>query len=162
MSAVSTTDWIVETPLCKLRDTSDTLVGRAYCRLILVPLVPCVAWCARWAWICRCCPARPRGCAYSHGSDPWPKRSSWTTPWWTGELQLEAARVTKRKVESVPWISRAQRRISLDDNAWRTVTESTVKQALLFTAHYDTSTRCTVKLALMFTASLVRIRGVIL
>ena len=29
-SAVSTTDWMVETQLCKLRDTSDTFVGRAY------------------------------------------------------------------------------------------------------------------------------------
>ena len=29
-SAVSTTDWIVETQLCKLRGTSDTFVGRAY------------------------------------------------------------------------------------------------------------------------------------
>ena len=30
MSAVSTTDWTVETQLCKLRGTSDTCVGRAY------------------------------------------------------------------------------------------------------------------------------------
>ena len=29
-SAVSTTDWMVETQLCKLRGTSDTFVGRAY------------------------------------------------------------------------------------------------------------------------------------
>ena len=29
-SAVSTTDWIVETQLCKRRGTSDTFVGRAY------------------------------------------------------------------------------------------------------------------------------------
>ena len=29
-SAASTTDWMVETQLCKLRDTSDTFVGRAY------------------------------------------------------------------------------------------------------------------------------------
>ena len=29
-SAVSTTNWMVETQLCKLRDTSDTFVGRAY------------------------------------------------------------------------------------------------------------------------------------
>ena len=30
-SAVSTTDWMVETQLCKLCDTSDTLAGREYC-----------------------------------------------------------------------------------------------------------------------------------
>ena len=29
-SAVSTTDWVVETQLCKLRGTLNTLVGRAY------------------------------------------------------------------------------------------------------------------------------------
>ena len=29
-SAVSTTDGVVETQLCKLHDTSDTFVGRAY------------------------------------------------------------------------------------------------------------------------------------
>ena len=29
-SAVSTTDWMVETQLCNLRGTSDTFVGRAY------------------------------------------------------------------------------------------------------------------------------------
>ena len=29
-SAVSTTDWMVEPKLCKMRDTSDTFVGRAY------------------------------------------------------------------------------------------------------------------------------------
>ena len=30
MSAVSTTDWMVETQLCKLRGTLDTFFGRAY------------------------------------------------------------------------------------------------------------------------------------
>ena len=29
-SAVSTTDWMVEAKLCKVRDTSDTFFGRAY------------------------------------------------------------------------------------------------------------------------------------
>ena len=32
-SAVSTTDWMVEPKLCKMRDTSDTFVGRAYSNL---------------------------------------------------------------------------------------------------------------------------------
>ena len=39
-SAVSTTDWMVETQLCKLRDTSDTFVGRACHFLYPVPSYP--------------------------------------------------------------------------------------------------------------------------
>ena len=36
-SAVSTTEWVVETQLWKLRDTSDTLIGRAcYVNLVLL------------------------------------------------------------------------------------------------------------------------------
>ena len=34
-SAVSTTDWMVQTQLCKLRGTSDTFVGRAYSIFLL-------------------------------------------------------------------------------------------------------------------------------
>ena len=42
-SAVSTTDWMVETQLCKLRGTSDTFVGRAYS--IYISFIILRVWC---------------------------------------------------------------------------------------------------------------------
>ena len=43
-SAVITTDWIVETQLCKLRGTSDKFVGRA-CSIFHIPGIRYVIWC---------------------------------------------------------------------------------------------------------------------
>ena len=52
-SAVSTTDWMVETQRCKLRGTSDTFVGRAYFIIILRSIEKRLLW------------ARPIGCRNS-------------------------------------------------------------------------------------------------
>ena len=38
-SAVSTTHWMVETQLCKLRGTSDTFVGRSYSEYFIDSMV---------------------------------------------------------------------------------------------------------------------------
>ena len=43
-SAVSTTDWMVETQLCKLRGTSDTFVGSAYFIIILRSIEKRLLW----------------------------------------------------------------------------------------------------------------------
>ena len=43
-SAVSTTDWMVETQLCKLRGTSDTFVRSAYFIIILRSLEKRLLW----------------------------------------------------------------------------------------------------------------------
>ena len=44
-SAVSTTDWVVETQLCKLRDTSDTPVWCAYWEHFTYKISQHILWC---------------------------------------------------------------------------------------------------------------------